>query len=123
MKARVRAILGADTPWGLCVGWILWSSALVSMYVVLSLGCRISWADRDFGPVNVLTLLLALVWLAHLAVLVALVLRSWRKVPAGDGALPENRRFLSWATRAAHVSATLGTLWLGFPVLALSPCT
>lgn len=104
-------------------GLIVWSSAFVFLYSVLSLGCVYGWHRPELAGVGLLTILLALVWLAHIAALVWLQwygLSRWRRIRA-EG---ENGPALYLAALTALVAAVslVGTVYLGTPVVILPPC-
>ena len=89
----------------LALPFVVWSSAFLALYAAHAAGCRFDWDAR--WP-------LLAVWLAHLAMLALLSLRSWR-APTG----------LDLPARLVHpldLAALAATLWLGVPVLALHTC-
>src|SRR5690606_16178446 len=66
------------SPVGLYLGWIVWSSAFVSLYGAQGLGCSLGWTGRQVGLLDSLTLALVLLWLAHLGLLAWLASLAWR---------------------------------------------
>jgi hypothetical protein len=102
-------------------GFIVWASAFVLLYSVQAIGCHSGIAIPDIAGVSLLSVALALVWLAHLAALVGLQLRyglPWRS-GAGQQGLD---RFLPYLGALVTASALVGTVWIGAPVLLLPPC-
>lgn len=98
---------------GATAGLLVWASSFVLLYAALSLGCEAGWHTRRLAGANLLTGVLALVWLAHLLALAAL----WRwfgRWPA-VGLQPRLARMLTGAAFAA-------TVWTGWPLLVLPPC-
>jgi hypothetical protein len=118
----LQAITGPGTLIGAAFGWIVWSFAFVLLYAVLSLGCMFGWHGGSVGGSNLLTPLLAAIWVGHLAVLGALLAFTWRARPSADEHGTGTHRLLSFATRVGYVSALMATVWLGFPILLLAPC-
>jgi hypothetical protein len=117
----LRTVAAPGSLAGAAFGWIVWSSAFVSLYALLSLGCAFGWAESRWGPASALTALLTGLWVAHLAALLWLGVRAWRSEPA-DAEATGSRRLLAFAARAGYVAALAGTVWLGFPILMLDPC-
>lgn len=110
---RPRALLT------LIAGYLVWSSCFVLLYALLSVGCELQLQLRP-GPLgtNALSLLLAAAWLLHLGALAWLIRAALR--PRPDGAAPV---FLRHLTLLLHVTALAATLWVGFPLLVLPPCS
>lgn len=90
-------------------GLLLWASSFVVLYAGLALGCEAGWHARRLAGANLLTLALALAWLAHLLALGALWWWLGRRLPHRLG-------------RLLTLLATVATLWTGWPLLALPPC-
>jgi hypothetical protein len=118
----LRAVIGPGSLFGAAFGWIVWSSAFVTLYGLLSIGCVYGWNDARFGPVNLLSAMLALLWLAHLALLLWLAIDAFRTRPGEGEDRSGARSLLGFASRVGYVAAFVGTLWLGFPILLLQPC-
>ncbi len=95
-------------------GLIVWSSCFVLLYATLSVGCRF-----DIGGLRVL---LAGVWLIHLAIIVWLGLRTRRAWNALTKDAPDSQRFLLATTGLVQIVAAIATILIGFPVLILPPC-
>jgi hypothetical protein len=117
----LRPLLNPASPIGLFFGWIVWSSAFVSLYGAQGLGCSLGWASARIGTMNSLTLALALLWLAHLGLLGWLALRAWRAGPRGHES-SDVQGFVHFGNRISLASAAVATAWLGFPILLLDPC-
>lgn len=100
--------------WWLVVGFGVWCSALVFLYALHAIGCAFAW------PTGIIRLLLAVLLLAHLALIGWL----WREISARtpEPAHGETGAFLHvvglW-TLAAAVVATVATF---APPLLLSAC-
>ncbi len=113
MNAALRA---AACLVQLCGGFVLWSSCFVVLYALLSLGC-------EAGGGAWLRVVLGVAWLLHLAALGALLAWQWARRPgAGRPPLPGLPPSLHRVALAASAAALLGTVWIGWPVLALPPC-
>jgi hypothetical protein len=107
------------------VGFIVWSSAVVLLYAGLSLGCEAGLQTRSLAWTNVLTVVLAGIWLAHVAALIGLqwyALAHWHRGTAHEGTLG-SARFLSGITCLITAAALVSTLVVGFPLLLLPPCS
>ena len=96
----------------LVAGPVVWALCFIVLYGGLSLGCAAGWQDRS------LRLALAAGWLLHLAALGLLALRLRRQALAGP-LEPEVLRPAAWLLCLASLA---GTLWIGWPVLALPAC-
>jgi hypothetical protein len=104
-------------------GLIVWSSAFVFLYAVLSLGCVYGWHRPELAGISLLTGLLALVWLAHIAALVWLQwygLSRWRQIRAEGKDGPA--LYLAALTALVAAVSLVGTVYLGTPVVILPPC-
>lgn len=91
-------------------GFLLWSSCFVVLYALLSLGCEAGWTTG-------LRPSLVAAWGMHLAALALLLAWQW-KTRKRPGAPPGLRA----VALAATLAALLGTVWIGWPTLALPPC-
>lgn len=107
----------ADTPgrWllGTTGSLLVWASSFVVLYAGLALGCEAGWQARTVAGASLLTLALALAWLAHLLALGALWWWFGRWPRAGR---------LRGLARVLTAIALAATVWTGWPVLALPPC-
>jgi len=104
---------------GLIAGYLVWSLCFVVLYSLLSVGCELAWHHVQLLGINLLSWLLLLVWLLHVAAVGALVWRVNRSDPAE---LDRPGRFMRHVTLLLHATAFVGTIWIGFPVLGLPPC-
>ena len=101
-------------------GLILWTTGLVALYVVLSLGCEAGFHRQAFVGINALTALLLAVLLVHLGALAVLqwsALMRWRR-----GAEESSRAFLASVTCMVTAVALVGMLVVGLPVVMVPPC-
>ncbi len=101
-------------------GLLVWSSAFVTLYAGLSVGCQLGLDRHGLLGVDLVTLALVLLGLVHLAPLAWLLRRHGRMQAdaAGD-------RTASFLARLGLVIAAIGavaTLWVAFPALILPPC-
>lgn len=106
----------------LIAGFLVWTSALSSLYAVLSVGCVLGWERIALGPVSVQRLVLILVWAAHIFVLVLILLENnpySRHASLRKAASQEPDRFLGQVTWASTIAALGATLWTGAPLLQL----
>ncbi|WP_416355118.1 hypothetical protein ACLNGM_12175 [Aureimonas phyllosphaerae] len=105
----------------LVAGLVVWSSAFVALYALLSIGCAFGWEDRDIGPISLQRAVLIGVWLLHLAILAGLVRWTWRRTqraPADE----EMSRFFARTALAATVVSVAVTIVNYAPILGLSAC-
>ena len=103
-------------------GLILWSSGLVALYAVVSLGCESGIHRQAFLGTNALTALLLAVLLVHLAALAALqwsALSRWRR----ERAETSSRAFLALVTCLVTAVGLAGVLVVGLPVVMVPPCS
>lgn len=105
----------------LVAGLVIWSSAFVSLYALLSVGCAFGWEARSIGPVSVQRAVLLAVWLGHLAVLALLVAWVWRRACRAKGDEEMAGFFARTALGAAGVSVAV-TLVNYAPIIGLSAC-
>jgi hypothetical protein len=118
----LRGIAAPGSLPGAFLGWVVWSSAFVLLYALLSLGCMFGWDAPRLGPMSLLEAILITTWLAHLIALAALSTWAWRANPIGEDRGTGVHRMLGFATRAGYVSSLVATAWLGFPILMLQAC-
>jgi hypothetical protein len=118
----LRAIAAPGSLPGAFLGWVVWSSAFVLLYALLSLGCTFGWDMPRLGPMRLLDAILIATWLAHLVALAALSTWAWHASPTGEDGGTGVHRMLGFATRAGYVSSLVATAWLGFPILMLQAC-
>lgn len=105
----------------LCAGFLVWSSAFLSLYAALSLGCAFGWEDIALGPVSVQRAVLIGLWLVHLALIAALVAFARRRSRRAEAKQDLGGFFAGlafWGSIAA-----LGASVVNYaPVLGLSAC-
>ncbi|MEH3146847.1 MAG: hypothetical protein PGN34_16205 [Methylobacterium frigidaeris] len=102
----------------LCAGLVVWSSAFVALYAALSLGCAFGWDAVALGPVSLQRGILVGLWLAHLALIAALLVWLRRRAAPTE----DPGRFLARATLWASVVALAVTAANYAPILGLSAC-
>ena len=101
-------------PWLLALGFGVWASALVIVYVLHSVGCTFGWST------GALRLSLTLTILVHLALIGALWRTYARTGPAPD--LGHTDSFLRWVTIGTLVAAFVTTIVTLGPALFLTMC-
>ncbi len=110
----------------LVAGLVIWSSAFVSLYALLSIGCAFGWEAQAFGPMSALRAALLALWLAHLAALALLVgwtrRRAQRAKAHGDGTGEDVERFFARTAWAATLVSVAVTLVNYAPIMGLSVC-
>ena len=100
----------------LAAGFVIWSSAFVALYAMLSVGCRFGWHDIELAAgISVQRAQLVAIFLLHLAAVTALVLALRGHGPAAP--------FLPRASFLAALAALGSTLFSFAPVFVLSTCT
>lgn len=107
------------------LGLVIWSSAFVGLYGLLSIGCAFGWDTMALGPASLLRWLLVALWLAHLGAIGALFLVCRRLVRGAGGRDPGAREidvFLSRAALAATVVSLAVTIVNYAPILGLTIC-
>lgn len=111
----------AANLWILIAGLVIWSSAFVSLYALLSVGCAFGWESRAVGPISLQRAVLLGVWLAHLALLILLV--GWtRRRARMVGPDDETARFFARTSLGAAIVSVAVTLINYAPILGLSTC-
>lgn len=108
---RGRALL-----W-LVAGFTAWGAGFVLLYGFHAIGCRAGWGGE--GYLTPLRIVLAGIWIVHLAIAVALyplLRRASRRWRAGAGG------FLRGAAALVTIAALAATAWTGAPVLFLDLC-
>lgn len=101
------------------VGLIIWSICFVVLYAALSLGCAVGLHGWNLFGARGLNLILACLWLVHFGLLASAFFLLWRTRRQAETA---TERFLVRLTCMLIIVGTVGTLWVGFPVLLLPPC-
>lgn len=100
-------------------GFLIWSSAFLSLYAVASVGCAFGWPQMDAGPLSLQRAVLVGLWVAHLAAFLPLacLVRRRRLPDRGDGGAV----FMdapAWTTGAAFAA----TVFTGLPAAVLTAC-
>ena len=101
--------------WLLVLGFGAWCSALITVYVLHSVGCTFAWSA------NTIRLSLGLAILAHL-VLIGWLWRTYAMTPA-DPALGPTGSFLDWVILWTLLAAFVTIVFTLGPTLLLKSCT
>jgi hypothetical protein len=104
----------------IAAGQIVWSVCFVVLYGGLSLGCAAGTEQVRMLGTNLLTLLLTLLWLAHVAIVAWLLRLSWQRWHAASD---RPGTFHYRTATLANVVALAATFWIGFPIAITTPCT
>ncbi len=114
----------ATGGWGKLVmanaGLIIWASAFVFLYAIQAIGCAAGWNLGQLGGFNQLTVILMLVWIAHIVPLLVLVPQQFRTAKMGGADRQES--FLHWLAFLMTLVGLVATLWVGFPLMMLPAC-
>lgn len=103
-------------------GFIVWASALTTVYALFSLGCIQGWeTPRPFGLPS-WHAATAAGWLAHIVAHAALIAWTVRRFRAAPAAEPDTRRFLEVSAVVIAILGLVATLWTGAPIALLSTC-
>jgi hypothetical protein len=105
----------AHRLWLLVLGFGVWCSALISVYVLHSVGCTFA------GSADTIRLSLGLAILAHL-VLIGWLWQNYVKPPA-DPALGPTGSFLHWVIMWTLLAAVVTIVFTLGPTLLLTSCT
>jgi hypothetical protein len=103
-------------------GFIAWSVAFVALYGLVSVGCLLGWQDVRWGPVSLLSALLAGLWIGAIAAAAFFVIASWRRMQAAGEEAVEASPFFRKLETAANGAALVSTIWIGLPILMASQC-
>lgn len=103
-------------------GLIVTSSAFVFLYAAIGIGCMVGWHLIDLAGTNLLTAVLVVIWVVHLAALGGLQWFAVRLWPRATGPDEGAARFLAAMTCLLAATGILATIFIGFPVLVLPPC-
>ena len=101
-------------------GLMIWGSAFVALYGILSIGCAFGWETRNLGPVDLLRGSLIAIWIVHLAMLGALFM--WCRTRAHKAPSEENEGFMTEVSFALAIVSLVITLINYAPILGLSAC-
>ena len=113
------------SAWWLAVasgGLILWASAFLFLYAGLGLGCALGWQQIGVAGTNLLSALLLLLWISHLAALGLFQWRAHRLWRRADDPGQASIHFLATLTCLIGAVGIVSTLVTGVPVLLLPPC-
>jgi hypothetical protein len=113
------AIRGGSGLLRAVAGWLVWALCFAVLYSLQGLGCHTDWTLPAVGPFSGLSLLLATVWLLHAGTIAGL---EWRAARAAGRSDDDRDRFLLKLTRIANWTSFAAVLWIGAPILFLSPC-
>ena len=105
----------AHQLWLLVLGFCVWCSALVTAYVIHTVGCTFAW------PTDKLRLGLGLTILVHLA-LIGWLWRNYAKT-SPDPAFGTTGSFLHWVTVGTLIAAFVTIVFTLGPTLLLTTCT
>lgn len=105
----------AHRLWPLVLGFGAWCSALITVYVLHSVGCTFAWSA------DTIRLGLSLAILAHL-VLIGWLWRTYAMTPA-DPALDPAGSFLDWVILWTLLAAFVTIVFTLGPTLLLKSCT
>lgn len=105
----------AHRLWLLMLGFGAWCSALITVYVLHSVGCAFAWSAVT------IRLSLGLTILAHLA-LIGWLWHNYATLPA-DPALSPTDSFLHWVIVWTLLAAVVTIVWTLGPTLLLTSCT
>jgi hypothetical protein len=105
----------AHQLWLLVLGFGAWCSALITVYVLHSVGCAFAWSA------NTIHFSLGLAILAHL-VLIGWLWRNYAMTPA-DPALGPTGSFLHWVIVWTLLAAVVTIVFTLGPTLLLTSCT
>ncbi len=113
--------IGAPGLWRVIAGFIVWSSAFVTLYVGHALACL--YVPAVMSATGVRTILLAC-WILHLLISAWLVARSVNQHSHVQRKAPSVRSPFLWRTALlVDVSAWGAIFFTGLPLLAFDVCT
>jgi hypothetical protein len=105
-------------------GLVIWSVHFVAVYVLMSLGCALSFATAQLAgmsAINLVLLILTAVLLAAILYLGWASLRQWQLL-RGSGAAEQNAAFMALAATLIHAIPLLAVIYVGLPLLISPPC-
>lgn len=102
----------------LTAGFVVWASAFVGLYAMLSVGCRFGWHEVPFAGMSVQRAQLIAILLLHVGAGVAVV-RMLGTRAAGEG---QTAIFMRRAGYAAALAALASTLFSFGGIFFLSTC-
>lgn len=118
MSGKERTVHARDLYW-LIAGFSVWAAGFSALYGLHAIGCRAGWEEAELIGLSVNRWALIGVYLAHIAVGIALYLplRAIAGHWQGEGA-----RTMRRASVALTLAALASTIWIGAPVLVLEGC-
>lgn len=105
----------------LIAGLLVWSSAFLSLYGALSVGCAFGWDEVAIGPTTLQRAVLVGLWLAHLALVALLLAVTHRRMKRGARSA-SLEGFFAHAAFWASVVALCITVVNYAPILGLTAC-
>jgi hypothetical protein len=101
-------------------GLLIFASATFFLHAFITLGCALGWDGRTISGFNLLTVVLMVVWLAHLIPIATLAPQHFNAARAGRGGA--HATLLLWLTFIATSIGLVATLRVGFPLMVLPAC-
>ncbi len=102
----------------LAAGFVVWASAFVVLYAMLSVGCRFGWHEVPFAGMSVQRAQLIAILLVHVAAGAAVV----RMLRTGAAGRDDTAIFMRRAGYGAALAALASTLFSFGGVFFLSTC-
>ena len=102
---------------GLVFGFLIWVLHFLAVYAATAVACVLGLGAADAGVRSTFVTALVIVTVAAAAIVVLHALKTYRR----RGEVP-NRRFLSGITIGHDAIATVGILYLLFPILMVPLC-
>lgn len=104
-------------------GFIVWGSAVLALYGLLSLGCRLGWESVAFGATTVQRIVLTGAFAVHLLALAGLTWWTYRRWRTEDDAATSGGRFFVISVSFYASAAALGATIFNFAAIFwLTPC-
>lgn len=103
-------------------GYLVWALAFAVLYSAQGIVCAGAFGTTYVLGINAGTLVLAALWLAHLAAGVALLWTGWRLARTHRDDPQGAAAFLGRLGCLLAAAGLVSTLYIGAPVLALHPC-
>ena len=99
-------------------GFILWSACFIALYGLLSVACMLPTLGLRAISSGSITMMLTLVWAIFILAHIAAIIVNARRYRLAGG--PDS--FVLKVGFYLNIAALAATLFIGAPVLALSPC-
>lgn len=106
------------SPLALSLGFLVWASAFIALYAMLSVGCEFGWQEMAFLGTSVQRLQLIAILIVHILAGAAVVMKL-RQRSEGDS---DVSGFMRQASYAAAIAALGSTLFSFFAVFFLTEC-